>query len=157
MLLLKMLNTIQTSLDQCELRTPEKHDEHCAMIENSDDPSFNSTTYGITQQSPLNSLQYYYTCNYGLPPDAMHDLLEGYVKLCTNLLLKQLIEIDKYFKLCDLNNAIQNFKYSLSEAKSKPTMITAKEMSKQHSSLNQSGKQMFTLVVERSCKLKTTN
>ena len=122
------------------MRTPEKHDEHCAMIEDSEDPSFISTTYGITRQSPLNALKYYHTCNFGLPPDAMHDLLEGYVKLCANLLLKQLIEIDKYFKLADLNNAIQNFKYSTSEAKSKPNMIMAKEMSTQHVTLNQSGK-----------------
>ena len=65
------------------------------------------------------------SCNFGLPPDTMHDLLEGYVKLCTNLMLKQLIEIDKYFKLTDLNNAIQNLKQNLT----KPTTITAKEMS----------------------------
>ena len=95
-----------------------------------------------TQQSPLNTLQYYHTCNFGLPPDAMHDLLEGYVKLCTNLLLKQLIEIDKYFKLTDLNNTIQNFKYSSSEA----TTITAKEMSTQHVTLNQSGKNIRILM-----------
>ena len=130
----------QTSLDQCELRTPEKHNDYCTMIEDSENPSFMSTTYGITEQSPLNTLQYYHTCNFGLPPDAMHDLLEGYVKLCTNLLLKQLIEINKYFKLTDLNNAIQNFKYSSSEAKSKSTTITAKEMSTQHVTLSQSGK-----------------
>ena len=108
-------------------------------METSEDPSFISTTYGITEQSVLNSLQYYHTCNFGLPPDAMHDLLEGYVKLCTNLLLKQLIA-EKYFKLCDLNSTIQNFKYNQSEAKSKPTLITAKEMSVQHTTLNQSGK-----------------
>ena len=74
----------------------------------------------------------------------MHDLLEGCVKLCTNLLLKQLIDIDKYFKLSDLNNAIQNFKYSSSEAKSKPTTITSKEMSAQHSNPNQNGKNIYT-------------
>ena len=39
-----------------------------------------------------------------------------------------------------MNNAIQNFKYSSSEAKSKPTTITAKEMSTQHVTLSQSGK-----------------
>lgn len=113
------------------------------MIENSENPSFHSTTYGVTEQCALNSLQYYHTCNFGLPPDAMHDLLEGYVKLCTNLLLKQLTDIDKYLKLSDLNNAIQNFKYSPSEAKSKPTLITAKEMSTQHATLNQSGKYTY--------------
>jgi len=122
------------------MRTPETHDEHCTLIKNSEDPSFISTTYGVTEQSVLNSLQYYHTCNFGLPPDAMHDLLEGYVKLCTNLLLKQLINTEKYLKLCDLNNVIQNFKYSPSEAKSKPTLITAKEMTTQHVTLNQSGK-----------------
>ena len=113
------------------------------MIKDSEDPAFMSTTYGVTEQSPLNTLQYYHICNYGLPPDVMHDLLEGYVKLCTNLLLKQLIDIDKCFKLSDLNNAIQNFKYSSSEAKSKPTTITSKEMSAQHSNLNQNGKSIF--------------
>ena len=117
------------------------------MLQDSEDPSFHSTTYGVTEQSPLNTLQYYHTCNFGLPPDAMHDLFEGYVKLCTNLLIKQLIEIDRYFKLLDLNNAIQNFKYSSSEAKSKPTIITAKEMSTQHMTLNQSGKYVFQCII----------
>ena len=56
----------------------------------------------IGRHRRLQALQYYHTCNFGLPPDAMHNLLEGYVKLCTNLLLKQLIEINKYFKLTDL-------------------------------------------------------
>jgi len=131
---------LQTSLELCELRTPQKHNENCALIENSEDPSYNSTTYGITEQCAFNSLQHYHTCNFGLPPDTMHDLLEGYIKLCTNLLLKQFIETEKYFKLSDINNAIQNFKYGPSEAKCKPNIITTKEMSHQHSTLNQSGK-----------------
>ena len=122
------------------MRTPQQHDEDCMLIENCEDPAYNSTTYGITEQCVFNSLKYYHTCNFGLPPDTMHDLLEGYVKLCTILLLKQLIDTEKYFKLNDINNAIQNFKYSPSEAKCKPNTITTKEMSQQHNTLNQSGK-----------------
>ena len=128
----------QTSSDLCDMRTPIQHDEDWDFIENSEDPVYNSTTYGITKQCPFNKLKYYHTCKFGLPPDAMHDLLEGYVKLCTNLLLKQFIDI--YFKLSDVNNAIQNFKYSPSEAKCKPNIITSKEMSQQHNTLNQSGR-----------------
>ena len=140
---------LQTSVYLCDLRTPQQHNENCALIENSEDPSYNSTTYGITEQCALNSLQYYHTCNFGLPPDTMHDLLEGYVKLCTNLLLKQFIDIDKYFKLSHVNNAIQSFKYSSPEAKCKPNIITAKEMSQHHSTLNQTGKrQTLNILVQ---------
>ena len=67
------------------MRTPIQHDEDWDFIENPKDPVYNSTTYGITEQCPFNKLKYYHTCKL----DAMHDLLEGYVKLCTNLLLKQ--------------------------------------------------------------------
>ena len=84
----------------------------------------------------------------------MHDLLEGYVKLCTNLLLKQLIDTEKYFKLTDLNSAIQNFKYSSSEAKSKPTTITSKEITAQHFNLNQNGKNAYTHMYTVNDKIK---
>ena len=105
------------------MRTPIQHNEDWNFIENSEDPQPHMASQNNVL---LNKLKYFHTCKFGLPLDAMHDLLEGYVKLCTILLLKQFIDI--YFKLSDVDNAIQNFKYSPSEAKCKPKIITSKEM-----------------------------
>ena len=60
------------------MRTAEIHETQCNLVSTARDSAFHSTTYGINFNSPLNKLAYYHAVNYGLPPDPMHDLLEGY-------------------------------------------------------------------------------
>ena len=74
---------LQVSFDQCTIRTAEEHHKNCALIEMAPDAAFHSTTYGINFNSPLNGLQYFHVTNFGLPPDPMHDLLEGYTNRIT--------------------------------------------------------------------------
>ena len=66
------------SFDHCTMRTAKTHETQCNLINIAPDYAFHSTTYGINFNSPLNKLAYYHVTNYGLPPDPMHDLLEGY-------------------------------------------------------------------------------
>ena len=103
------------------LRSSMHHDHMCDHLEIADDASYHSTTYGINRRSPLNSLQYYHVCDFGLPPDVMHDLLEGYVPYKTKLMLKHFVQNDQLLSLSELNTRITNFRYGYMETK--PTVI----------------------------------
>lgn len=47
----------------------------------------------------------------GMPPDVMHDVLEGSLQLEIRCLLVELITVKKLFSLTTLNNRIANFPY----------------------------------------------
>ena len=126
---------MQVSFDQCTMRTAEEHHQSCALLEMAPDSTFHSTTYGINFNSPLNNLQYYHVTNFGLPPDPMHDLLEGYTNRITKLILNTFINKKKYFSLSTLNSAIKSCNYGKS---TKPNCISDKELTSD-SKLNQSG------------------
>ena len=63
---------------QCELRTPEKHEEQCQLLVGSDRAT-KSVKYGINRTSILEEVPGFSVVN-GLPHDVMHDLFEGVVK-----------------------------------------------------------------------------
>ena len=110
----------------------------CSVLEEADDPAFHSTTYGINSRTPLNDLAYYNTCDYGLPPDIMHDLLEGYIPYKMKLMLKHFVGEKHLFTLDGLNSCIKNFHYGYMETK--PTIVYSNTFSSNDGSLNQSGK-----------------
>ena len=89
------------------LRSPKEHNKMCDVIEKADNPAYHSTTYGINRRSSLNDLTFYDICDYGLPPDIMHDLLEGYVPYKMKLMLKHFICEEKRFTLDELNSRIR--------------------------------------------------
>ena len=124
------------SFDQCIMRTAETHETQCNLVNAAVDSAFHSTTYGINFNSPLNKLAYYHVTNYGLPPDPMHDLLEGYTNKITKLLLRTLIHEQDCFNLDTLNTVIKSFPYGTS---TKPNCINDKELVSE-TKLNQSGK-----------------
>ena len=99
--------------------------------------------YGINNRSLLNKLEYFHVCNFGLPPDVMHDLLEGYVPYIMKLLLNQIINKEKLFTLDYLNNLILYFNYGTNEARNKPNCLTTKELASEDHGLNQSGMLKF--------------
>ena len=77
------------------------HDIQCSRL---DGPLRDhiSTTYGITRNSILNT-SYYYQVADGLPPDCMHDLLEGVLPYQLKLMFAHYISYRQYFSLSDLN------------------------------------------------------
>ena len=118
----------QVSFDQCLMRCKEDHEDQWKLMEESStskDRDYHSTTHGINFNSPLNSLKFYHVTNFGLPPDPMHDLLEGYANLIVKLLLKTFICEDKYFTLSTLNTAIDSCIYGNA---TKPNHITDKDL-----------------------------
>ena len=122
------------------LRSADNYDTVCDLLEEGTDtaPSL-SKTYGINNRSLLNKLEYFHVCNFGLPPDVMHDLLEGYIPYTMKLLLNQIINKEKLFTLNYLNNVILYFNYGTNDARNKPNCLTAKELVSESHGLNQSG------------------
>lgn len=93
---------LQFREEDFQLRSPEEHKRMCNTIESAGDSAYHSTTFGINYRTPLNELLFFNTCNYGLPPDIMHDLLEGYVPYKIKLMLKVYIEEEHLFSLNEL-------------------------------------------------------
>ena len=131
-----IITLMQVSFDHCNMRSPETHEAQCNLVSTATDSAFHSTTYGINFNSPLNNLEYYHVTSYGLPPDPMHDLLEGYTNKVAKLLLNILINEQEYFNLETLNTVIKSFSYGTS---TKPNCISDKELISE-AKLNQSGK-----------------
>ena len=94
-----------------------------------DDP-YHTTTYGINRQSCLNELTYYHVSDYGLPPDIMHDILEGYLPYTLQLLLSYYITTLKLFSIEDLNEAIENMDYGHAVS-SRPQRLSISDLSTQ--------------------------
>lgn len=93
---------------ELELRTPENYNHMCHVLSISGDTS-DTTTSGINRQSELNQLKYYHVC---LPPDIMHDLLEGYLSYLIKLMLSRYItDPNIEVTLYTINTAIENFDY----------------------------------------------
>jgi len=63
--------------------------------------------------------------NFGLPPDPMHDLLEGYTNLIVKLLLRTFIYEERYFTLPTLNTAIDSCLYG---SATKPNHVSDKDL-----------------------------
>jgi len=119
----------------CFLRTEEEFDKICDLLEEETTlTSYNSTTYGINNSSPLNKLKYFHVCNFELPPDVMHNLLEGYVPYTMKLLLNQLINIEHITAFKQSDSSLQLWR------KNKPNCLTSRELLSEDHGLNQSGK-----------------
>lgn len=91
------LNIPQFTVEELPLRTMESHTRHCSVLGGTLDGHI-ATTYGVARNSILNTLQHVNVIN-GLPPDIMHDVLEGVLPLEVKLMLKQFISEDQFFTL----------------------------------------------------------
>lgn len=132
-------------------RTVEAHSEHCSQIQTSKGKNEKlSTLYGVNRDSVLNTLDSYHVVG-GLPPDLMHDSLEGYLSLTVRKLLKYFLYQrpgPKLFTLPWLNSRIQNFDYGTIEKASKPSKITSDHINTSDENsckLHQSASQMWLL------------
>ncbi len=94
-----------------------------------------TTTYGLTRESILNTARYYHVTE-GLPPDCMHDILDGALQYEIKELLKSLVS-RKFLNLEDLNQRIELFPYDPCDSVNKPSPINNLSSSDHH--LRQSG------------------
>ena len=66
--------------------------------------------YGIKSRSVLNKSRYYHVVG-GLPPDAMHDILEGVLHYSVKETLKVMIFEKEFVTIDELNKRISSFDY----------------------------------------------
>ena len=102
-----------------------------------------SWLYVLHNTSILNEFKYFHVIN-GLPPDVMHDLLEGVIPRLVCEILLHGIGL-KLITLYKLNFFIRNFNYGHNEIKDKPSIIKIEHLTKKR--LRQSASQNWTLIV----------
>ena len=124
----------QFSATEFEPRTRATHSHHVAKLSNKDLAPTVTTTYGINRDSILNTLAYFHVTE-GLPPDIMHDILEGVLQYEVKEMLLVFTRDKSYFTLDALNKMIAEFNYHFADSKNKPSQITIKADNK----LNQEG------------------
>ena len=76
----------------------------------------------------------------GLPPDLMHDVLEGAAVVEMKCLLEELIVVKKVFSLSTLNSRIKNFPFGYCDLRSKPLPLPDHLLTNASVALKQSGK-----------------
>lgn len=98
-----------------------------------------ATTYGLTRDSILNKSRYFHVTE-GLPPDCMHDILEGTLQYEVKELLKSLISRG-LITLEQINSRIALFPYSSCDVVNKPSPVS---LSSSDHSLKQTGMLVLT-------------
>ena len=103
-----------------------------------------STTFGVTNDSILNTSRFFHVIN-GIPPDIMRDILEGTLQATLKCLLQYIIS-QEFLTLKLLNERIQSFNYGRVDSRNKPSVIKKDTLtSKDGTHLKQSG--MYTLII----------
>ncbi|KAH9372057.1 hypothetical protein HPB48_019000 [Haemaphysalis longicornis] len=105
-------------IESCVERTPAVHKSHLEAY--ALDPAVNRPLYGIARASPLHGLSHFEVTQQ-LPPDAMHDILEGGVAYVLRCVLSGLVENSVLCKE-DLSR-ITTFQYGFHDRKCAPVAI----------------------------------
>lgn len=106
------------NIDPC-MRTKDTYNYHVNQIAVHESSKL---IYGIHSECPLNKLKYFHAAE-GIPPDPMHDLLEGIVPYELALVFRQLI-IEKYFDFDTLNFRVEQFNFNRSDQADKTYKIS---------------------------------
>ena len=105
------------TVDEMSLRTRESYNQHVsAMHQNGTESSF-----GIRCKSSFISGSFHVVD--GLPPDIMHDLLEGVVPFEMALVLQYFVS-EGYFTVEELNSILDSWKYGPLDNANKPVPIS---------------------------------
>lgn len=127
------------------MRTREAHKSYIAdLIGPLRNHNIISTTYGICEESILNSSRYFHVTD-GMVPDIMHDILEGTAQITLKCLLKHLVQDQKWFSFETLNSRIDSFNYGPMDLPNKPSEIS-KATFKNCDSLKQSGRTIAIII-----------
>ena len=110
--------------------------QHCSAVSGPAKDIF-STMYGVSTDSILNRLSHYHVTS-GLPPDIMHDILEGVAVVELKCMLMKFSQTYN-LSLAVLNDRIDHFPYGFPDVKNKPLKLPASYSSTDHESLKQSG------------------
>ena len=95
-----------------------------------------ATCYGINVESVFNSSTYFHVVD-GLPPDIMHDVLEGALPYEIKLMFAYYFQ-NGYFNLKEVNKRLQEFNYG-TDSSDKPSSLSAASLCSSGAHLKQSG------------------
>lgn len=132
----KPLMRTQTIEDPLLLRNKDGH--------LSDLVQSNPTETGLKRQSILNDLKYFHVTE-NVPPDIMHDILEGVGAYEIKLVLSSLIS-HKVITLDQVNYRITSYDYGFCDSANKPSTIRPQELKTPDSSMKQTAAQMWCLL-----------
>ena len=118
-------------------RTRETHKQHRDAL-NGPLRDHMATTYGLQCDSILNSSSYFHVTT-GLPPDIMHDVLEGSLQYEMKELLTYLIHEKSFLSLVELNQRIKRFPYLQTDKDNKPVPILSTSLTGSEHTLKQKG------------------
>ncbi|CAF3880552.1 unnamed protein product [Rotaria sp. Silwood2] len=105
------------------MRTAASHDSHAKHIHN---VSNDKSLYGVNEKSVLSTLPSFnpITC---LPPDIMHDILEGIMPKFTNCLLHTIVS-NRLCTSSQICHRINNFIYGINDRRNRPPAFKEKEI-----------------------------
>jgi hypothetical protein len=138
--------SIKFTAESFKSQTRDAHKKHVEAL-TGPYPGHIATTYGVVQDSILNSSSYFHVVD-GLVPDVLHDLLEGVLQYEVKLLLHHLIYEEHFFTftLDHLNMHLESFHYGYSMVKNKPGTMSASHLqSTEGNLLGQSASKMWCL------------
>ena len=119
-----------------------KHEQHCFEIQR-DATGEKSKEYGVNRDSVLNTLSFFHVCDGALLPDIMNDLLEGALQYEVKLMLRVMIDEEKYFSLEFLNSRLEKIELGYVESRNRPTPLPLEKIrSPTGLSLKQNGKNL---------------
>lgn len=101
------------------LRTAEIHDYHLQCVQQNKE---NSALYGVRCTSPFNALGYFDVTK-SLPPDVMHDMLEGVLPLTMKHVICQ-AHRQKHITIAELNEELQKFCIGQNDKANKPVLLS---------------------------------
>ncbi|CAN7999370.1 unnamed protein product [Ixodes hexagonus] len=107
-----------TTEDSCTLRSAQAHEQYLQAV--AVNPKLNRKLYGVNEQSPMLELPYFDVTRQ-LPPDLMHDVLEGGFECVLRPILKALVEGGVLS--CSDMDRIASFAYGWNDKKNKPTAM----------------------------------
>ena len=120
-----------SDMSKFTMRTPDEYDKHVSLVAKYPDMI---TMYGVKLDSPLNKLQYFHVVS-GLPPDIMHDVLEGVLEYELPLIVSKFV-MDGHFSLEWLNIQLRTWDYGPLDARNKPVEFPKNLQSKLKLSMN---------------------
>ena len=103
------------SEEQCTMRNEQTHQYHVDSIVAD---ARLKPVYGVYAESPLSSLNYFSPVSC-LPPDVMHDILEGVMTLSVELVLKTLV-LERVLDMKTVTRCMQTFEYGCSDTTDRP-------------------------------------
>ena len=130
------INLFQFHEKEFVLRTKESYNIQADQVQKYGEHF--SKTYGINRKSILTESNYYHVVD-GLPPDIMHDILEGVLQYETKEMLKNFIKVEHYLTLKILNDRIAKYDFGYYNDTNKPSPITEAKFSSNDNSLKQHG------------------